>query len=799
MRLSKGLLSAAAGTVAAGSLVTGVAVGAETSASSGDLQEIVVTAEKVAEDVTKTPVAISVFSGEQLESQGVVDINQLQNVAPNVNIGTVGRGPYINIRGVYSSDITSKGEQAVSFNTDGIAIGIPQIMSLAFLDIDHVEVLRGPQGTLYGKSSTGGAINVISAKPEDKFDASASITYGNYDTRRTEAMVNVPVTDSFALRLAASSNNRDGYVKPVLHDAAENGSNAKGASLGDENNINARLSALWKFSDNGSLLLQAMGGEISGTGEQSASVLYNRYSTMSTSDALKVYYNPYDNLGLDDHYGSIHGELNVDLGAARLTYNGGYLRFTTADSAGPSVCDPLAAGCGNTYNYSNYVSTNTIDTQELRISNVNPQRLEYVAGVNYINQTSNEHDVNWQNQAFAGVNVTPNYGTGYANCPAAPNSLYWCNVPNPNIIGPTSHTAKGVFGQVNFHLTDTWKLIAGLRYSTDSMYRHSTIAVGPPNPPVGHTVGGLNYYTDINQNPCYPGDPCVPTSAPGVPALNDYASESASKVTWRAGIEDQFTETQMWYATVATGYKAGSFNDFCPGSTGGCAYGPEDMISYELGYKGKILPNLEIDTDVYYYDYSKFQYTQPEFVFGSPPNIGIIIYTTTVPLTMYGWEGELHWNVTPDDLFNVTATVANGYYGAHTLVGLNAPFTGPQKDAVGKRVDMLPPFSFTASYEHRFPLSDGAYVSASLSSKISSGYFLSGFGGDPTSPNRPYQKPYTLTNFDLAYNSESGKWRIGAFIRNIENKMQMLGGVGNNGSLNVSAPMTTGVRVSMHY
>jgi iron complex outermembrane receptor protein len=797
MGLSKGLLSAAAGTVAMGTLISGVAAGAETSASAGDLQEIVVTAEKVAEDVTKTPIAMSVFSGEQLENQGVVDINQLQNVAPSVNIGSVGRGPYINIRGVYSSDITSKGEQAVSFNADGIAIGVPQIMTLAFLDVDHIEVLRGPQGTLYGKSSTAGAINVISAKPTDKFDASASLTYGNYDTRRTEAMVNVPVSDSFALRLAAASNNRDGYVQPVLHDPVEGGNEVNGTRLGDEHNVNARLSALWKFSDSGSLLLQAMGGEIGGTGEQSASVLYSRYSTMSTSEALKVYYNPYDNLGIDDHYGSIHGELNVDLGAVHLTYSGGYLRFTTHDSANPSVCDPLAAGCSNAYSFSNYNSVNTFNNQELRISNANPQRLEYVAGANYINQVSDEHDINWQNQAFAGPNALGNYGTGYPACPAAPNSIAACNNPNPSIVGPTAHKAEGVFGQVNFHLTDEWKLTGGLRWSSDSMYRHATISAGPAGGFAGYPgPGGLKYYNDINGLPCHPGEYCVPITSPGNALLNDYDSESASKVTWRVGVEDQFTPTQMLYASIATGYKAGSFNDFCPNTNppGGCSYGPEDMTAYELGYKGKILPSLEVDTDVYYYDYSKFQFTQPTLIPQSAN--GVIIYTTLVPLTMYGWEGELHWNVTENDKVNLSATVANGYYGKGTKVGF---LIFAQTDANGRRVDMLPPFSFNASYEHDFPLEGGANVSARLSSKISSGYYISGFGGDPTSTTRPYQKPFTLTSFDLTYSSASGKWDMGAFVRNIENKMQMLGAPGNDGSLTVTAPMTTGVRVSMHY
>ena len=176
------------------------------------VQEVIVTAEKKSEVASKTPVAISAFNSEMLKEAGVVNVADIQNIAPSVQMGRDGFGVNINIRGVTSTDNTSKGDEGIAFNVDGIPIGRPIEEGLSFFDVERVEVLRGPQGTLYGKSSTGGAINVITNKPKDTFSASGDVEYGNYNARRADAVVNLPVTDQFSLRAAVNLNDRDGYL-----------------------------------------------------------------------------------------------------------------------------------------------------------------------------------------------------------------------------------------------------------------------------------------------------------------------------------------------------------------------------------------------------------------------------------------------------------------------------------------------------------------------------------------------------------------------------------------------------------
>lgn len=254
------------------------------------IEEVVVTAQKKTELASKTPIALTAYNGEALKAQGVVSVSDLQNLAPSVNIGRDGFGVNVNIRGVTTTDTTSKGEQGISFNVDGVAIGRPTIQGLSFFDVERVEVLRGPQGTLYGKSSTGGAINVITNKPKDSFEALANLEFGNYGTRRADAVVNLPVGDKLALRAAVNTNKRDGYIYPSDGSAARN----------DQDDVSARLSALAKFNEDTSLLVSTTFGSVRGVGP--ASVVYNNWLTKSGAAARTVYGNPFGSKTNEDFH-----------------------------------------------------------------------------------------------------------------------------------------------------------------------------------------------------------------------------------------------------------------------------------------------------------------------------------------------------------------------------------------------------------------------------------------------------------------------------------------------------------------
>jgi iron complex outermembrane receptor protein len=177
------------------------------------IQEVIVTAQRSAAPASKTPVAMSVLTAEQLAAGGLDSPGALNDRLPNTWLQNSYDGLHVAIRGVSSNEMTEKGDPSAAVMADGVYVARPQSQNASFYDIERVEVLRGPQGTLYGRNTTAGAINVISKAPGQRFEAAADATIGNYDTRKLGGMVNVPVNDMLALRAAFTWNRHDPYLR----------------------------------------------------------------------------------------------------------------------------------------------------------------------------------------------------------------------------------------------------------------------------------------------------------------------------------------------------------------------------------------------------------------------------------------------------------------------------------------------------------------------------------------------------------------------------------------------------------
>jgi iron complex outermembrane recepter protein len=754
--------------------------------------DIIVTATRTSMAASKVPQALSVFSGETLKDKGIVNVANLSAVTPGLEIGSASHGVSISVRGVTTTDVTSKGEQDIVFSVDGIPIGRPQLMGLAFFDLERVEVLRGPQGTLYGKSSTGGAINVITAKPKHDFEASASAELGNDNTRRFEGMVNLPVTDTLAVRAAISSSTRDGFIKPVLGNisggVAEN-------PLGAESNWTARLSGKLDFAGTGSLVLTGTFGHVGGA-DSSGDVLYDRVTQLKGDQRFQVYYNPFANGGQNDNFANVNAELNVDLGPVHVAYDGAHLWWHGQDNMDPQVTYPgqpdvTGTNSPNSFVWSQYGSHLSTDSHELRLSNSNPAaRLEWVAGANYYHEFNNENDLTWQ---------TLNTSTCIAQ-PAATG----CSLPDPHIVGPTTHTSKGIFGQANFHLTDKLKLTAGLRYSSDQMARYALLSAG------GAPTGG---WLTTGGAPCGPPYACVSPAE----STADAGQNTTSGVTWRVGADYQLTARAMVYASVATGYKSGGFNDLDPTApvarTG--SYGAEHVTAYEAGFKGRLTNTLSYNTSAFYYDYSKYQLTGATFLALSIAAPSVVIYTTLAPATLYGWENELTWRATPHDTFGASLTLEKAFFDHGPDAAKVGFIYSNQMSWAGRSLDRVPGIAGNLSWDHRWDLANGGKIKFGVNSKISGGYWLSDLGGtgNPFSgvytalPTQYRQGAYTRTDLTLGYTLPSGKAKLEAYVRNIENQVQLQstpttpqpGYTSDGQSVRVNLPRTFGIRLSLTY
>ena len=706
-------------------------------ASAATSGEIIVTAMKRSESALKVPAAISVLGGNDLKTAGVNSVNDVQNLVAGVNIGVTGFGTVVSIRGVTQADQSSKGESGVAFNIDGAFIGRPQEQGLAFFDLDRVEVLKGPQGTLYGRSSTGGAINVISKRPQfGEFDGYANIEFGNYNTKRATVALNIPVSDTLALRFAGNSNDRDGYMNPVATTvtgvAVAGGpgsialSNAGLPAMNDQHDRTGRFSALYKPSENVTATAIVTVGHVGGLG-QVAGLLDNLDA--GGSKQFDVLPNPVPNW-ISENYVNVNGQLNFKLGSAQLDLLADQQHFSDHSQQGYDqnpfdTGNPPVAPNWGLLRYGGIYNTTQF---EARLSNATTGFLDYVAGANYYQEKVRESYHQWS----APVNADGSLSA----------TSDWVTSLNPE--NNTRHKAYGMFAQLTAHPTDKLSLVAGARYTHDEIDRIGTFAVGTP------------------PSQCSYPDACTT----GATVAPNNGTETDHKITWKVGVNYQASPNDLFYASVSTGFKAGGFNDFSPATGTIAPYKPEQLTAYEIGYKGRPLTGLTFTSSAYYYNYSADQVTGLT-LFPTPGGIVGVLFTQTIPAEIYGWENTLNYKVTANT--NLSATVA---YQHTRIVALQTGFlgylTGVFANWRGYALSSAAPVVVNLAATHNWDVGNGAQIRARGAMKISSSYRLN----DYADAVQFKQDAFTRSDLSLTYATQGDKLTLQLFVENIENKLQ---------------------------
>ncbi len=394
--------------------------------ASGQLVDIVVTAEKRPSTQQRTPIAMTVVTGATLAANGATDINQLANIAPTVNIAQNNANTLITIRGVSSRDYTETGDPAVAVSIDNFYLQRAFALNAALFDVNRIEVLRGPQGTLYGRNATAGAVNITTNKPTDQFSLDASAEIGNYGTINTEAAVNVPLSSTLALRVAGARKVHDGY-----RDNAP-------ATRGDDNDTTGvRAQLQWKPDSRFTALLTGEYTKIGGVGAVIKGVPYSDVQPDGTLAIGSVKNFALNNQGFTNiETKAVRGALSYDLGFATLSYFGGYQKSTLNrdnDQDG-----------GLAFNYGFQQNENVSDqNHEIRIVSDPHGRFTWQGGLYYFKEVDNL-------LTFFQVHSTT----------AAPFNFYTFNYR-------VTSESKAVFGQVGYQLTDTLKAEAGIRYTKD--------------------------------------------------------------------------------------------------------------------------------------------------------------------------------------------------------------------------------------------------------------------------------------------------------------------------------------------
>ncbi|NCP18990.1 MAG: TonB-dependent receptor [Erythrobacter sp.] len=732
---------------------------------------IIVTAQNRSQDVQDVPIAIDVIGDEAIEDAGVTDFQDLTRIAPVLNITQDSNYTRVAVRGVGTNSNDEGQDQSIAVNIDGEYINRPNVLNLALFDIERIEVLRGPQGTLYGRNATGGAINFITRKPGNEFGVDINATYGSFDHVKLEAGVDIPLGVIGGIRLAGLYNKRDGYFFHPNREAAGNDVVRSGTadnqgvratiSLAPTDRLSVDVSGEYVHNESIVAAFAAYSFNVAGRGpgpncsqngfEDAAPLIPGGQCIPTTSNALDFiqdrssYDGPLPVIplapNLQDSY-AVRGKLEYDLGGATLTYLGGYRRTDQdTDLALP--------------NYIFFEFGNEVETQshELRIGGT-AGALTYQGGVFYYQEKLDN---------LRGL-YSPFIG------------------PNGSFINTfsrdTDSKSYAGFGQLEYAITDELTLVGGLRYTIDRR----------------EGVFG-NYGFRFNAGPV------APTTPPGS-ILN--LEQDNEQLTWLAGINYKPNLDTLLYAKVSTGYKSGGFDSVGP-------YDPETNTAYEAGAKVSFGPRSEhiVNFASFYYDYKDLQTAVL-----LNPAIGQQVFNAGAA-TIYGAEVEGTFELSPFDVFTFSVNYLHAEYddllASYAIFDTVTPDNngladldpGPalvQPNLAGNNLPQSPEFTITAGYDHVFDLGNSGTLTASAYTRFKSEYFL-----DIFNYRSSRQQAFSQTDLSLKYEPVNERWSIQAFVRNLENEQPLAyagfvsAGPDDTFNFTFQPPRTYGVRVGVEF
>lgn len=503
MSLSAGAQTAAAPDSAAS------APQAEAPKGSMVLETVVVTAQRRKETLDKTPLAISAIKGEDLAVRGVSTPQDLTNTLPNVQNGVAGFA----IRGISSGDDTEKGDPSTAFSLDGVYIARPQVQTLGMYDLERVEVVRGPQGTLYGRNATAGAINVITAKPVFGEQRSVGLEVGNYGSLRFTGVYNTQTSESSALRLAVSHNQHDGFTE------TRDGTRA----LDSRKDTAVRGKYRLDF-DKSSLMLTADYAEQDDSGRARLPI-----SRAISGDKNQYYQNPGRDGFLRLKSGGLAAEYGAETEFGDFTSITGYRRTTMTETQ-------LFQDKGS--NWAIADMTNTQFSQEFRLSSAGSGPFQWVTGLFYFQEETKTVPVVY--------------------VPVVPLELHW------DLTAKSNSTAA--FAQGTYTVMPGLRAVGGVRYTRDHKERAGTFTlVGAFSSPYDASISnskanwkaGLEY--DLTKNALLYANVSTGYKAGGFndgnpkdqPALY-YNPENLT--SYEVGVKGRFLENRLYLATSVFHY-----------------------------------------------------------------------------------------------------------------------------------------------------------------------------------------------------------------------------------------------------
>lgn len=709
------------------------------SAASG---EIVVTAQKRSERLQDVPIAITALASKTLEDRRVLDIVDLSNVTPGLQIksGDNGASPRIFLRGVGLNDFNPATASAVGIYADGVYVASPLAQRFAFFDLQQVEVLRGPQGTLYGRNTTGGAINVASRKPGDLFAANVLAEYGNFSSVNLQGGISVPVIrDKLSVRVAGIYQDDDGYTLNRL----------TGHRGNDTKRWAARGIIHWTpTSDITNDLIVTYGKSRGGSRLAYARTLLPTTAAVAGPDGLCTpayfgtaqctnvlgYANPSSNLYEGDYrfegkdkvdLTSLANTLTIGLGATDLVSVTSY-QHASRNVLEESDSNPLPILT------SSVVARQNTFSQELRLQSSGKTPFRYVAGLYYA------HDYLNSDSYFEVLPILP------ANPAASIGHFTWPLTQKSD--------SYAVFGQGDLDLTDQFTITAGLRYSTDHKSFHYISQ---------ETRTGSTFFAYDN-------------------------SKDFSSVTGKLGLQYRFTRDVNVYASYSRGAKSGGFFS-------GQASRPEDLgpykdetvNAYEAGVKTQLLDRtLRANFAGFYYDYKNLQV----FTLVVDGALTRQLFTNASAARIYGFEAEFSASPSRDLTIYFNPAYLNATYRKFVSAG---------QSYTGNDLPSAPKLSIQSGFDYVSPTPFGSIVANANLSFRSKIFFDQANSARLSDPARAYVDVRLGLRFG-GERFEAGVWGKNLFDETNISTITSVPSLGYE-NLNMGPPRTYGLYLRAKY
>ena len=713
------------------------------------LEEVVVVAQKRAQSLQDVPIAVQALSADMLKQNGITTLSDISTITPGFKMAdSQGVANVTALRGVNSFAFGFGLEESVPLYLDGVYLGNGFDMLGDLLDIRQIEILKGPQGTLFGRNASAGAVNVITNPPTNDFEATVGVGAGNYNLYTTRGLVNVPIIeDVLMVRGGFSTRNRNGWQTNVITEKEDGFEQDRSAGF---------VRALWVASD--SL-------DIEYSGDYSRQKDHSGYLSVNTVRTFQSVWNQADPASFYDggnekaasgnegvSISAAGGALQIPLAPAEATKDiiqdrkiiGNAFKATwdmNEDMTLTAITSYRKADTktgfdadGGNFGLVNSWSTGTTKefNQEFRL-NVAWDSVDWMTGVNYYNQDRSQKDTTYLSSLLSLQRVGL--------------SAQDLNITETSA-GDNETEAYSVFGDATWHLTDALNLTAGLRYSYDEKT---------------FKLNDSNNDTFMDNGLVYPNYDQLPD-----PSTHSW-DDNWDNLSGRVGVDYTSDDDVMLFATISQGYKSGGFNTrltvdgtaesgYVTPAFALAPFDEEKNINYEIGVKSELMDGrMRFNSSVFYYVYKDLQILLAE------ANLPVARTVNASEVTGYGWDSEIVYLATEDLTFSANFLALNAEYTEDVV-----DQTGTVRFEKGSKRPWSPDWAGTIAMNYVIDLGDTGELRTNLTYSYRDDQLERGTQVTEIYTNEDNsQKGYGLLNGRVTFYTADEHWEVALWGKNI--------------------------------